>query len=169
MTADVVRMRQLVDWSAAVWAGIVAGSVFLILNLILIPQYIGGNAWIVLRYIASLVLGTGVLPPPDTANTTVLIVALLLNFALSIIFALILAAITHQWGLIIGMIVGALFGLGLYFINLYTLTLIFPWFFVMNSNLFMWIHVLFGLVAGATYEILEVEEFVPIMGEVSNG
>ena len=169
MASEVVRMRQLVDWSAAVWAGIVAGSVFLILNVTLIPQYIGGNAWIVLRYIASLVLGTGVLPPPDSADVTALIVAVALNFTLSIIFALFLAMITHQWGLLLGMIIGALFGLALYYINLYTLTFFSPWFFAMNSTLFMLIHILFGLVAGATYEILEVEEFIPVMREATNG
>ena len=33
MNEHAIRSRQLVDWSAAIWAGIIAGAVFLLLNL----------------------------------------------------------------------------------------------------------------------------------------
>ena len=59
---------------------------------------------------------------------------------------------------------GAVFGLALYYINVYTLTLLFPWFFMMQAGIFAVTHVIFGAVAGATYELLEVEEFVPVDG-----
>ncbi|MFQ5436962.1 MAG: hypothetical protein ACE5FD_19060, partial [Anaerolineae bacterium] len=55
------RMVQLVDWSTAVWAGLLAGVVFLLLNLILAPLFIGGNGWVIIRLMASPMLGDGIL------------------------------------------------------------------------------------------------------------
>ncbi|MCB0260238.1 MAG: hypothetical protein KDE62_11065, partial [Calditrichaeota bacterium] len=58
------KMRQVVDWSAAVWAGIVAGLVFMLLNLYVTPYVLGGNAWVMVRLFASVILGQGILAPP---------------------------------------------------------------------------------------------------------
>ena len=156
------RLRQVVDWSAAVWAGIIAGIIFLILNVLVAPLFLGGNAWISLRYTASILLGDRVLPPPATFDLGVLIVALLVYFAMAIAFAVVLALIIHRWGMIVGIIGGALFGLALYFINFYTLTYFYPWFFAIHSWVLLLSHVIFGAVAGGVYESLEVEEFVVV-------
>jgi hypothetical protein len=155
-------MRQVVDWRAAVWAGLIAGIAFLLLNLVLIPAVIGGNAWVVIRLFASIVLGPDVLAPPATFDPTALIVALVTNTILSVVFALIVAFIIHRGGLISGIIGGAILGLALYAINFYTLTYFFPWFFAMHSWIFAVTHALFGALAGGIYEALEVEEFVPV-------
>lgn len=157
-----VRMRQVMDWSAALWAGALAGLIFLLLNIFFVPALVGGNGWIALRYTASMVMGAGVLPPPATFDLGVLIVALLVHFALAIIFALLLAFIIHRWGLIVGIAGGALFGLALYFVNFYTLTLLFPWFFAIRSWPLLISHIIFGAAAGGIYEALEIEEFVPV-------
>lgn len=156
-------LRQLVDWRAAIIAGFVAGMVFLLLNVIAIPlAFGGGSGWIIIRYLASIVMGPEVLPPPDTFDLSITVVALLVNFSLSLVFALILAFITHRWGLIIGIILGGLLGLALYGINLYTFTLLVPWFFALNSPFFAAVHFIFGAVAGGVYEAIEVERFVPV-------
>lgn len=156
-----VRMRQVMDWSAALWAGALAGLIFLLLNIFFVPALVGGNGWIVLRYTASIIMGAGVLPPPATFGLGILIVALLTHFVLSIVSALLLAFIIHRWGLIVGIAGGALFGLALYFVNFYTLTLLFPWFFAIRSWPLLISHIIFGAAAGGIYEALEVEEFVP--------
>ena len=161
-TQRAVRMRQVVDWSAAVWAGIIAGSAFLLLNLLLTPLFIGGNTWVMVRLFGSLLLGDDILAPPSTFDRGALIAAIVTNFALSIAFALILAIIIHRWGFITGVTVGALFGLALYGINFYSLTYFFPWFFAMRSSVFLATHIIFGALAGGIYEGLEVEEFVPV-------
>ncbi len=154
------QLRQLVDWSAALWAGGIAGLVFLLFNLFVTPLFGAGSAWISLSYTASVILGSTVLPPSDTSNFVVIIAGLAVHFALSIGGALLLAYIIHRWGLIIGIIGGALFGIALYLINFYTLTLIFPWFFAIRSWSLLINHVIFGAIAGGVYELLEVEEFV---------
>ena len=163
--ATPTRMQQVVDWSAAVWAGLLAGTVFLVLNLIFIPAFIGGNAWVIIRLMASIGMGEAVLAPPATFELDIFVVAILTHYALSVGFALLLAIITHRWGFITGILVGTAFGLALYTINFYTLTYFFPWFFVMRNNVFIVTHAIFGAVAGGFYEGLEVEEFVPVEGD----
>ena len=156
------KMRQVVDWSAAVWAGIVAGLVFMLLNLYVTPYVLGGNAWVMVRLFASVILGQGILAPPASFDLAAIVAALVAHFTLSVAFALLLAYIIHRGGLITGVLGGALFGMALYFINFYTLTWFFPWFFALKSNIMLGTHLLFGALAGGTYEVLEVEEFVPI-------
>jgi hypothetical protein len=161
MTTASPRMRQLVDWWAAFWSGLIAGAIFLLVNLFVTPLVIGGNAWVMIRLFASIGLGNGILAPPATFDASALVVALVAHFFLSIIYAMLIAYIIHRGGLIAGMIGGALLGLALYSINFYTLTFFFPWFFAMRNGVFVITHLLFGAVAGGIYEALEVETFVP--------
>jgi hypothetical protein len=155
------RLQQTVDWSAAIWAGLVAGTVFLGVNLLVVPAVIGGNGWVCIRLMASVVMGSEILSPPATFDAAALVVGLLVHFGLSVVATLVLAAIVHRFGLIIGLAGGALFGLALYGVNIYTMTLLFPWFMAVNSGSFALAHVIFGTAAGGLYEALEVEEFEP--------
>lgn len=152
--------RQLVDWGAAIWAGVWAGAVFLAANLVLVPLFVGGNAWIVLRLFGSILLGSEVLAPPATFHFAAVLSALITHFAISIALSLLIAFIIHRGGLVTGILGGAVLGLAIYFINFYTLTYFFPWFFAMRSDVFVGTHVLFGALAGGIYEVLEVEVFV---------
>lgn len=165
MSYTPTRSRQLVDWRAAFWAGILSGTVLLLLNLFLTPHYIGGNGWVIVRLFASILLGKGVLAPPATFDLAALITALFTHLTLSILYALILAYIIHRGGLITGILGGAVFGLALYLINFYTLTLFFKWFFAMESKSFLFNHIIYGALAGGTYEALEIEVFEPIYEE----
>jgi hypothetical protein len=153
-------MKQVVDWSAAVWAGVISGAIFLVVNMILTAIYFG-SPWVITRLIASIVMGSAVLTPPDTFDPAIFVVSLIVHFLLSIIFACILAVVLHRWGLLVGILGGALFGLALYFINFYTFSILLPWFFPMRSWFMLLNHVIFGALAGGVYETLEVEEYVP--------
>jgi hypothetical protein len=162
MSYQSVRMRQLVDWAAAIRAGVIAGIFFLLLNVILTSLAFGVNGWVVIRLLASLVLGQGVLAPPATFNVAALVVALLTHFGLAIGFGFLIAYVIHRGGLITGIIGGALLGLALYSINFYTLSYFFPWFFAMHSWVFGVSHMIYGALVGGIYEALEVEVFVPV-------
>lgn len=161
MSQATAKMRQVVDWSAAVWAGLISGIIFLVINMILTAIYLG-SPWIIVRLIASIVMGKTVLPPPATFDAPIFIVSLVVHIPLSIAFSCLLAIIFHRWGLLVGILGGALFGIALYLINFYTFTLIFPWFFPMRSWIMLLSHIIFGALAGGIYEGLEVEEFVPV-------
>lgn len=155
----------LVDWRAAIIAGLLAGTIFLILNLLLIPELIGGTTEIVLRYFASIVLGPEAVGPTTGFGILTIITAVLIHYLLSVIFAIIVAYVVHRWGVVGGTIGGAVLGLSIYLINMYTLTLIFPWFFTMENTLFLTIHIIFGAAVGALYEGLERDEYEERQGE----
>ena len=161
MQVESKRMVQLVDWSAAIWAGVIAGTLFALINWFVTPYFVGGNVWVFVRLFASPLLGESILAPPATFSITAVLAALVSHYALSIFFSLLIAYIIHRGGLIGGIIGGAALGLALYAINFYSLTFLFPWFFVMNSWVMVISHLLFGAIAGGIYEALEVEEFVP--------
>jgi len=154
------RMRQLVDWSAAIWAGLIAGTIFLLINLIIIPISWGTNVWLVVRIFASVTLGERALPPPADFDPMILVVAVVTHLVLSVFFAMLLAYIIHRWGLIVGIVGGAIFGLAIYCINVYGLTYFYYWFAIMRAWPFLVAHIIFGACAGGIYEALEVEEFV---------
>ena len=162
MNKKPLRMRQVMDWSAAFWAGLIASIVFLLLNFFLVPILLGGNMWIIIRLFSSIFLGEGILAPPATFDSTALIVAILTNLILSIGFTLIIAFSLHRWGILVGIVGGAIFGLAIYLINFYSVSYFYPWFFALGSWPFVLTHIIFGATAGGVYELLEVEEFEPI-------
>ncbi len=159
-TVNEPRMRQVVDWSASVWAGIVSGIIFLVLNLVLSRVLLGLSPWAILRYFASPILGDGVLPPPVHFRLDAAIVGFLFHMLLSIVFTMVLAFVIHRWGIWVGILGGALFGLALYVINFYNPLL--PQFYVLRSWVMLATHMVFGALAGGIYEALEVEEYVPV-------
>lgn len=110
-------------------------------------------------------LGEAILAPPASFDLKALIAALVTHYVLSTVFSMVLAYIFHRGGMLTGILGGAVFGLCLYCINVYTLTWVFPWFFTMRGWAFLLTHIAFGAMAGGIYEGLEVEEFVPMPGE----
>jgi hypothetical protein len=149
-----------VDWKAAVIAGLIAGTVFLLVLLVAYPLVTGGSPWTIFRFVGAIILGEAVLPPPTTFDAGVVLTAAIIHFALSIIYTLVLAFIVHRWGILVSIIGGALFGLALYVINFFTFTLFFPWFYPARVWPFPLVHILFGAVAGGIYELLEKDVFV---------
>ncbi len=155
------------DWRTAIISGMVSGIVLLILVALIVPAIKGWNAWIIVRYISSIVLGQHILPPPASFNLTALIVAIITHSVISLASAILLAFIIHRWGLLVGIIGGAAFGFCLYGINFFSLSYFFPWFYLIKGWPMMLSHIIFGAVAGGVYEALEVEKFVLI--EVREG
>jgi hypothetical protein len=160
MSPAKVKMRQVVDWRAAIWAGLISGVVFLIINMLLTKIFIG-SPWVSVRLVASIIMGARALPPPANFDLGIFLTALAVHVPLSIAFASVIAVVLHRWGLLVGIVGGAIFGLALYAINFYTLTFFFPWFFPMRSWIMALSHLVFGACAGGIYESLEVEKFVP--------
>lgn len=155
-----MKMRQVMDWEAAIKAGFIAGLVALL--IVVIPAAADGYPWIIFHWIAALLLGPDVLAETRDLSPLVIGLGLIIHFVLSTIYTLILAFIIHRWGFWVGLFGGALFGLALFAINYYTFTLLFPWFLIMRSWSVLIAHLVFGAVAGAAYEAMEVERFVPV-------
>ena len=141
-------------WRAVLIAGMAAGTILLLTNIILMMPVLQVGPLLVLRYFAALVLGTGILTRNDNV-ALVAITAILLHFIFSLVFTLLICVVIHRWGLLVGLIGGALLGLAIYGINLYTMTVFFPWFFAIHNNVLLLSHVLFGAVAGGVYELFD--------------
>jgi hypothetical protein len=138
-----------VSWTAAIWAGIVSGAVFLVLEMILVPTVLGMSPWGAVRMMAAIIMGRGVLAPPEqpaTFDLTVTIAAMVVHFALSIMYAIVLAFVIRRMSVGPAVVVGAIYGLALYAINFYGFTAVFPWF-AMARN---WVSIVTHLVFGAT-------------------
>lgn len=152
---ETVQVRKVVDWRAAFWAGLVAGTVFLLANLFVVPALMDGRFWISVRLVASIVLGRDVLAPPATAHAGALLAAVGIHYVLALAMTAVIAYVVHRGGLVGGVLVGALLGLAFYFIDYYTLTYFFPQFFAMKHGSVVASHVVFGALAGGVYELLE--------------
>lgn len=148
-----------VDWSAAVWAGIISGAVFVMLEMLMVPMFLDGSPWGPPRMIAAIVLGRDVLPmpegPPPTFDAGVLMAAMVVHFALSVAYAVALALAISRMSTGAAIGAGAVFGLVLYLINFYVLTAVFPWFAMARNWVSIVVHVLFGVIAAAAYKALE--------------
>jgi hypothetical protein len=154
-------MRQVVDWIAAVWAGLLSATLFMLIS-VAIPWLLLGDPGLHLRLIASLALGPSVIPSDGEAGVLVPLLGVAILLILSVLFACVVAFVVHREGWILSAMGGALLGLVLYVINFWTMSLLFPWLFTLRNWMLLLGHVVFGAVVGAVYELLEVERYVPV-------
>src|SRR5215470_7956255 len=146
------------DRSAALYAGIIAGIVATLAQIVLwavftdaLPEILFRDA----RLAAAIVMGRGVLPPPANFDARVMLVAALLHFALSIAYAFALARLVSSLrGAASALPAGAAFGGCLYVLNMYGFTSIFPWFEVSRDWITVAAHVAFGVGAAGAYRAL---------------
>lgn len=143
--------RPAIQWKAAILAGIVAGLVFLILEMMLVPMFLGGSPWGPPRMIGAMALGADVLPPPATFDIGVVLTAVVIHMVLSMLFAVVLAFVIRGWDISKAAVAGAIWGLVLYFLNFYVMTAIWPWFADARNWVSILSHLVFGLVAGISY------------------
>jgi len=149
-------MTHKVDWKAAIWAGLIAGAVFMMLEMALVGTIGGQSPWGPPRMIAAMAMGEGVLPPPATFDFGIMMAAMMIHFTLSIVLGVVLGWAISQWrmGLITALAVGTAFGLLVYFVNFYLMTGIFPWFAMARGGISAFAHAMFGLVLGWVYHAI---------------
>ena len=141
---------------AAVWAGLIAGVVFMMLEMLLVGTIGGGSPWGPPRMIAAIGMGKDVLPPPASFDLSIMIVAMLIHFVLAIVLGIVFALIVARWnmGLITMAVAGAAFGMVVYLITFYGFTALFPWFAMARNGISLFSHAMFGLVLGWSYYVL---------------
>jgi hypothetical protein len=98
---------------------------------------------------------SGVLPPPSTFDTVIVLISALIHFALSIVYGLALAWVLVRAAVGASLLIGALFGLALYAVNLYGFTVVFPWFAQVRDWITITAHLVFGITAAGVYRSLE--------------
>lgn len=139
--------------TAAIWAGLAAGLVFLVLEMIMAPLFMGMSPWAPPRMIAAIAMGRDVLPPPATFDLGIVGTAVLVHFTLSLIYAFIFAFVAKGRSLQGATWLGAGFGLVLYLVNFYGFTAAFPWFADARNWISVFAHLVYGAVLGVSYAV----------------
>ena len=152
-----MTLRISINWRAAVYAGIGAGIVATVAQLLLWWSFwdvLPGILYRDARLAAAMVMGRGVLPPPASFDWTVMAVATLIHFALSVVYSAVLAGLIARCSPVRALLVGAVYGLVLFAVNMYGFTLLFPWFTATRDWITMLTHVVFGVSAAWCYQAL---------------
>jgi hypothetical protein len=138
------RQTHMFDGQAALWAGLIGGTVFLLSELLMVPALGGGSLYGPLRMMAAIVFGPSVLAA-DTFNIGVLGTALVVHYFLSLFYALIFALCVHRLEAGGAAIAGLIGGFLLYLVNFYGFTALFPWFVAARNGITIFNHLIFGL------------------------
>lgn len=145
------------QWRAIVGAGVAAGVFSTIVQVVLwalftneLPAILYRDA----RLAGALVMGDAALHPPATFDLGIAAIATVVHFALSIVYAAVIAPIVARLPMLAALAAGALFGVALYVVNLHAFTLVFPWFTVARGGITLAAHVAFGASAAAAYRWL---------------
>lgn len=147
---------RMPDWPAAAVAGLVAGAIAMVIDLLWTALVQGGNPWQTSHQVAALLLGPELLAG-DTQSFKLHIVglALLIHYALGVAFGCLVAYVAtsyhYEGDLPIIEAIGGFLGLMLFFINFYALQPLFPWVQEMRSGAYLIEHIVFGVVAAMVY------------------
>ena len=146
---------------ALVCAGLLAGAVYFVLEMLVARFALGVSPWVPARMIAAVSQGNVVLPPPDTFDLSVTIAAIIQHAILSLVYAFIFAFFAKGRSVMAATLLGAVYGLLLYVINFYGFTAMFPWFAEARNWATVLMHLIFGAVLGGTYAWLAPHEARP--------
>lgn len=146
-------MTRTFSPKVAIWAGLIAGLVFMMLEMILVAVVNGESPWGPPRMIAAIVMGKGVLPPPATFDLVIMMVAMMVHFAMSAMLGLVFGWLISRASvtLVKTLLFGVVFGLIVYVIGFYLMTPVFPWFAMARGGISIFAHVMFGLILGWSY------------------
>ena len=150
--------RRSPDWAAAAVAGFAAGALLMVIEMIWSALIQGVSPWSLPRMIAAMAMGRDTIQSTEF-SVQVLAVALMIHYALGILFGLLLAAIIAPFHLdsSVGMtlLAGALFGAVIYVVDFYAMVRVFSWFAEARGAGMLILHLIFGMAAGALYWKLE--------------
>jgi hypothetical protein len=146
--------RPHLDGRAFLIAAVVGGVTALLAALVISAAVLGEPS-LLLRMTASLVLGPDVIPVTAGSSAGVLIIGLLIHLGLTFVYAFLVVLVIHRWGLVVGLVGGALVGLALYAINVYALSYFFPWIYPLRSWMLLLTHMILGAFVGVVYELLD--------------
>ena len=150
-------IRPSINRRAAIYAGVAAGIIATAVQIILWWAFWDVLPWILYRdarLAAAIVMGSGVLPPPATFDWAVMSVAILIHVALSITYSIILARFISRCGMPVALLVGVLYGLALFGVNMYGFTMLFPWFAEARDWITLVAHAVFGGSCAGVYKAL---------------
>jgi hypothetical protein len=146
------------DWTAAGWAGLAGGLVFIVLETFVAPFFTGGEPSEMPRMIAAIALGEQVLPPPTPLTGIVVVAAVAIHLPLSLIYARLLAGLIFRRSTGQAVALGLAFGCALFFLNFFVFADVFPWFARARNGVTLAAHLAYGATVAAVFKALEDEK-----------
>jgi hypothetical protein len=151
-----VGYRQVFDTRAALIAGLIATATFALVMVGLDLRTLNAP-WFSIRSAASLLTGAGAFENAAAFDASVVPIGLAVYLVVGLALAFVIALLLHRFGLVMGIIGGAILGFSSYVLLYYVLA---RWLNVHDlSTLTRWPlevgHVIFGAIAGGVYEWLE--------------
>ena len=144
-----------INWSAAIWASIIGGLVFAVLEVLMVPLFQGKSPWAPLHMIGAIALGPSAMTSPDTFDLPVIGTAVAVHMALAILYGIILAFVIARVDTGTAIAIGAIYGLALYLINFYVFTKWFPWFADARDWISIFTHIVQGALWAYLYMVLD--------------
>lgn len=142
-------------WIAVLYAAIGAGILSTIVQLLFWWTFwdaLPGIMYRDIRFAAAIMMGQEALPPPETFEWQVMLIATVVHFVLSIVYATLLAQLIDCVKLKSSLIIGGLYGLALFTINMYGFVILFPWFVETRDWITLAAHIIFGISAAKVYK-----------------
>lgn len=137
-------------WWDGVWAGLIAGAAFMMIEMLLVWALKGESPWRPPHMMAAMVRGPGVLPPEGTyaaANMGIMLTAMAVHMPLAMMYGLLGAWMVHRFDLGWALVIGAVFGWAIYVLNfLVVAPVLFPWFGMARGGVSIFGHVMFGVI-----------------------
>ena len=150
---------RITHWGKAIFAGFIAGALFVAVEIFLLAITGKGSLWDPVRLSASITLGNRAVATSTPFTFDIFFLGMLMHFVLSIWYTAVLGMLIRKLQPVAAAIVGAGFGLLMYLFHFYGLTVFYPW--VANSR--SWIVVVsllaFGVSAAWTYNHLYTRQF----------
>lgn len=135
---------------AGVLAGIAAGAAYLAAQVSLTALARAGGAAEPLQRIAAILMGPDAAPPPADLDFTVFGMAMIIHFALAMVFGRLVAALVWRRSAPAALVVGAATGVALFGVNFHLIAPVaFPWFEDTVTAATIVDHALFGAFAAA--------------------
>jgi uncharacterized membrane protein YagU involved in acid resistance len=153
--------RRAPDWAAAIGAGLVAGAVLMVLDLLwsatMSPSVAAGDPWRNTHRVAAIVLGPEALGGTGF-DLAVVAVALATHYLLGIVFAVAFAVVIdgfhYESSLGVLLLMGVVFGTLLYLLDFYAMSNVFPWMAEMRGWATYIAHLVFGMTVALAYPAL---------------
>jgi len=152
--------HRISRWGKAIFAGVIAGTLFTTVEMLLIGAAGKGDIWDPLRLSASIAMGNRAVARSTAFTFDVFFIGMLMHYTLSILYTVVLGMVIRQLRLETALAVSAGFGLLLYVVHFYGLVFMYPWVAEARSWMAVVGHLVFGLSAAWVYKHLHVRSLM---------
>lgn len=143
------------DWKAGIWAGLIAGLAFMMMEMLLMWMFKGQSPWGPPHMMAAMVLGQDVLPKPGTwapFDLKIMMVAMMIHLPLSMAYGLLGSLLCRSVRAGGALLIGAVYGIAIYLVNFYLIApMAFPWFTMARDLVSGFSHMMFGVILALVY------------------